>query len=83
MLSLRVEGAVEDRVAPGWAARACSSRDRPARFAFYLHESVLRAPVGGPTVTAEQLRHLQRMSTAAPAAANGACVERVVVGDRR
>ncbi len=55
-------GEVDDRVAARLARQSLFSRDRPARFAFYLHESVLRTPVGGPAVMAEQLRHLQRMS---------------------
>jgi transcriptional regulator with XRE-family HTH domain len=54
---------VDDRVAARLARQSLFSRDRPARFTFYLHESVLRLPVGGPGVMAEQLRHLQRMST--------------------
>jgi transcriptional regulator with XRE-family HTH domain len=54
---------VEDRVAARLARQSLFTRDRPAAFTFYLHESVLRTPVGGPTVMIEQLRHLQRMST--------------------
>ncbi len=54
---------VDERVAARLARQSVFSRDRPARFAFYLHESVLRTPVGGRAVMAEQLRHLQRMST--------------------
>jgi hypothetical protein len=54
---------VDDRVAARLARQSLFSRDRPARFTFYLHESVLRTPVGGPAVMAEQLRHLRRMST--------------------
>ncbi|HEY6423458.1 MAG TPA: helix-turn-helix transcriptional regulator [Pseudonocardiaceae bacterium] len=53
---------VDDRVAARLARQSLFSRNRPAHFAFYLHESALRTPVGGPTVMAEQLRHLQRMS---------------------
>ncbi|MGC1732102.1 MAG: helix-turn-helix transcriptional regulator [Pseudonocardiaceae bacterium] len=53
---------VNDRVAARLARQSLLSRDRPPRFAFYLHESVLRLPVGGPAVMAEQLRHLHRMS---------------------
>ncbi len=53
---------VEDRVAARLARQSLLSRDRPARFAFYLHESVLRTPVGGPAVMADQLNHLLRMS---------------------
>ncbi|MGQ0775169.1 MAG: helix-turn-helix domain-containing protein [Pseudonocardiales bacterium] len=53
---------VEDRVAARLARQILFSRERPARFTFYLHESVLRLPVGGRAVMAEQLRHLQRMS---------------------
>jgi transcriptional regulator with XRE-family HTH domain len=53
---------VDDRVAARLARQSLFSRHRPARFTFYLHESVLRLPVGGPVVMAEQLRHLQRMS---------------------
>jgi len=54
---------VDDRVAARLARQSLFSRDRPARFTFYLHESVLRLPVGGRAVMAEQLRHLQRLST--------------------
>ncbi|MGH3867320.1 MAG: DUF5753 domain-containing protein [Pseudonocardiaceae bacterium] len=54
---------VDDRVAARLARQILFSRERPARFTFYLHESVLRLPVGGPAVMAEQLRHLRRMST--------------------
>jgi hypothetical protein len=54
---------IDDRVAARLARQSLFSRDRPARFTFYLHESALRLPVGGPAVMAEQLRHLQRMST--------------------
>ncbi|MGH3823434.1 MAG: helix-turn-helix domain-containing protein [Pseudonocardiaceae bacterium] len=53
---------VADRVAARLARQSLFSRERPAAFAFYLHESVLRLPVGDPAVMAEQLRHLQRMS---------------------
>jgi transcriptional regulator with XRE-family HTH domain len=53
---------VDDWVAARLARQSLFSRDRPARFTFYLHESALRLPVGGRAVMAEQLRHLQRMS---------------------
>jgi transcriptional regulator with XRE-family HTH domain len=53
---------VEDRVAARLARQSVFSRDRPASFAFYLHESALRTPVGGPAVMADQLNHLLRMS---------------------
>ncbi len=55
-------GEVDDRVAARLARQSLFSRDRPAAFAFYLHESVLRTPVGGPAVMAGQLGHLHRMS---------------------
>ena len=54
---------VDDRVAARLARQSLFSRNRPARFTFYLHEFALRLPVGGPVVMAEQLRHLLRMST--------------------
>ncbi|HEY2765147.1 MAG TPA: helix-turn-helix transcriptional regulator [Pseudonocardiaceae bacterium] len=54
---------VDDRVAARLARQSLFSRDRPARFTFYLHESVLRTPVGGRAVMREQLHHLVRMST--------------------
>jgi transcriptional regulator with XRE-family HTH domain len=53
---------VDDRVAARLARQSVFSRDRPASFSFYLHESVLRTPVGGPEVMADQLNYLLRMS---------------------
>jgi len=53
---------VDDRVAARLARQNLFSRDRPARFSFYLHESVLRTPVGGRAVMRDQLHHLLRMS---------------------
>ncbi|MGH3929823.1 MAG: helix-turn-helix domain-containing protein [Pseudonocardiaceae bacterium] len=53
---------VEDRVAARLARQSLFSRDRPARFTFFIHEFVLRLPVGGPAVMFEQLHHLLRMS---------------------
>ena len=44
------------------ARQSLFSRDRPPSFTFYLHEFVLRLPVGGPAVMADQLQHLERMS---------------------
>jgi transcriptional regulator with XRE-family HTH domain len=55
-------GEVDDRVATRLGRQSLFSRERPAAFTFYLHESVLRLPVGGPAVMAEQLHHLHRMS---------------------
>jgi transcriptional regulator with XRE-family HTH domain len=54
---------VDDRVAARLARQNLFSRDRPARFTFYLHESVLHTPVGGHAVMRDQLHHLLRMST--------------------
>ncbi|MDQ3989779.1 MAG: DUF5753 domain-containing protein [Actinomycetota bacterium] len=53
---------IDDRVAARLARQSLFSRDRPARFTFYLHEFVLRLPVGGPAVMADQLDLLERMS---------------------
>ncbi|MCA1671746.1 MAG: helix-turn-helix domain-containing protein [Actinobacteria bacterium] len=55
-------GEVDDRVAARLARQSLFSRERPARFTFYLHEFALRLPVGGPAVMVEQLHHLLRMS---------------------
>ncbi len=53
---------IEDRVAARLARQSLFSREWPARFTFYLHEFVLRLPIGGPVVMAEQLRRLRWMS---------------------
>ncbi|MGH3794706.1 MAG: helix-turn-helix domain-containing protein [Pseudonocardiaceae bacterium] len=53
---------VDDRVAARLARQSLFSRDLPPRFTFYLHESVLRTPVGGRAVMRDQLHHLVRMS---------------------
>ncbi len=53
---------VEDRVAARLARQSLLTRERPPRLTYYLQELALRAPVGGPVVMAEQLRHLLRMA---------------------
>ncbi len=55
-------GEIDDRVAARLARQSLFSRERPARFSYYLHEYALRLPVGGPVVLAQQLEHLLRMS---------------------
>jgi transcriptional regulator with XRE-family HTH domain len=53
---------IDDRVAARLARQSIFSRDRPARFTYYLHEFVLRLPIGGAAVMSEQFEHLLRMS---------------------
>jgi transcriptional regulator with XRE-family HTH domain len=53
---------IDDRVAARLARQSLFSRSDPAAFTFYLHEFVLRLPVGGPAVMRDQLEHLERMS---------------------
>jgi transcriptional regulator with XRE-family HTH domain len=53
---------VEERVAARLARQRLFNQDWSPRFTFYLHESALRLPVGGPEVMADQLCHLLRMS---------------------
>jgi transcriptional regulator with XRE-family HTH domain len=53
---------VEDRVAARLARQSLFSREHPASFTFFLHEHVLRTPVGGPEVMSEQLDRLIRRS---------------------
>lgn len=58
-------GEIEDRVAARLARQSLLSRQRPPCCAFYVHESVLRLPVGGPGVMFDQLHHLLRMAARA------------------
>lgn len=53
---------VEERVATRLARQALLSRFQPPRCTFYIHEAVLRVPVGNARVMSEQLHHLLRMS---------------------
>ncbi len=53
---------VDDRVAARLARQSLLSRDYPPQLTFYLHEFVLRLPVGGPVVMSDQLHHLLRVS---------------------
>lgn len=53
---------VEDRVTARLARQALFTRSRRATFTFFLHEFVLRAPIGGAAVMSEQLHHLLRMA---------------------
>ena len=53
---------IDDRVAARLARQSLFSRDRPPRFEFYLHEFVLRLPIGGAAVMSDQLHHLLRMA---------------------
>lgn len=54
---------IEDRVAARLGRQSLFGRERPARFTFFIHEFVLRLPVGGPAVMFEQLEHLLRRAT--------------------
>ncbi|MBV9161775.1 MAG: helix-turn-helix domain-containing protein [Pseudonocardiales bacterium] len=54
---------IEDRVAARLGRQGLFGRERPARFGFFIHEFVLRLPVGGPAVMREQLAHLVRKAT--------------------
>lgn len=54
---------IEDRVAARLGRQGVFGRERPARFTFFLHEFVLRLPVGGAAVMFEQLQHLVRKAT--------------------
>jgi predicted transcriptional regulator len=53
---------VHDRVAARLARQSLFSKPRPPSCTFYLHEFVLRLPVGGPAVMSDQLHHLLRMA---------------------
>jgi transcriptional regulator with XRE-family HTH domain len=53
---------IDGRVAARLARQSLFSRDRPPHFTYYLHEFVLRLPVGGAVVMSEQLHHLLRMA---------------------
>ena len=53
---------IDDRVAARLARQSLFSQERPARLTFFLHEFVLRLPVGGLAVMSEQLHHLLRLS---------------------
>jgi len=53
---------VEDRVEARLARQSLISRDRPPTFMYFLHEFVLRTPVGGPEVMSDQLHSLLRFS---------------------
>ena len=53
---------VDERAAARLARQSLLCRDYPPRFTFYVHEFVLRTPVGGSVVMSDQLHHLLRMS---------------------
>ena len=53
---------VDERVAARLARAGIFSRQQPARFVYFVHEFVLRLPVGGTVVMSDQLHHLLRMS---------------------
>jgi transcriptional regulator with XRE-family HTH domain len=53
---------VDERAAARLARQSLLCRDYPPRFTFYVHEFVLRTPVGGSAVMSDQLHHLLRMS---------------------
>src|SRR5262249_29831823 len=55
-------GEGEDRVAAPLARSVLFSRERPTGFTFFVHEFVLRTPVGGPAAMSGQLHHLLQMS---------------------
>lgn len=51
---------IEDRVSARLARQTLLSRRRPPTFAFFVHEFVLRTPVGGNRVMSDQLHQLLR-----------------------
>lgn len=53
---------VEDRVEARLARRSLIDRKRPPNFTFFMHEHVLRTPVGDSTIMSEQLHDLLRVS---------------------
>jgi uncharacterized protein DUF5753/helix-turn-helix protein len=53
---------IEDRLATRMARQTLLSRTWPPRFIYFLHEFVLRTPVGGPAVMSDQLHQLLRLS---------------------
>jgi transcriptional regulator with XRE-family HTH domain len=53
---------VDERVAVQLARQSIFTRACPARYTFFVHEYVLRLPVGSAAVMSEQLHHLLRMS---------------------
>lgn len=56
------EDEIEERVAARLARQGLFSRRPPVQFAFFVHEFVLRLPIGGQDVMSDQLHHLLRMS---------------------
>ncbi|MGH3718486.1 MAG: helix-turn-helix domain-containing protein [Pseudonocardiaceae bacterium] len=56
------EREVDGLVAATLARQSLLSRENPADFTYYVHESALRLPVGGAVVMSEQLQQLLRMS---------------------
>lgn len=53
---------INDRVAARLARQGLLSRHPLVRFVFYIHEFVLRLPMGGVEVMSEQLHHLLRLA---------------------
>jgi transcriptional regulator with XRE-family HTH domain len=51
---------IDERVRARLARQEVFSRQNPARFEFFIHEWVLRTPVGGRDVMCDQLHHLLR-----------------------
>lgn len=53
---------IDERVAARLARQSLLSRQPPIRFTFFVHEFVLRLPVGDSRIMSEQLHHLLRLS---------------------
>jgi len=53
---------IEPRVHARLSRQEIFNKYPPPRMTFFINESVLRLPVGGPAVMSEQLHHLLRMS---------------------
>ena len=53
---------IEDRVSARLARKRLFSRNNPPRLDFFVHEFVLRTPVGGPSVMCDQLHEMLRLS---------------------